>query len=195
MVQLCVKPRLRRRIRREALVSGRSELDGERRGRLGGADFSEGVADDFLGEAGAFAALAGDSSGLADFPVTAAAFIDGFADLTVGNTLAEADIHIAGTVAVRLECQDTNVNENACQNACRGGRPWAMKGRPGSFVSPATHVLPAVDDAAEQLGGLLGVVAGRVGLTAIEVDVRALAGLGQYGLPIGEASEGSGIEA
>ena len=67
---------------------------------MGSADFREGVTNHFLGEAGAFPALAGYPCSLADFPITAAAFIDGFTDLTVGNTCAEANIHIAGTVAV-----------------------------------------------------------------------------------------------
>jgi hypothetical protein len=40
-------------------------------------------------------------------------------------------------------------------------------------VFPAAHLFPAVDDAAEQLGGLLGVVARRVRLATIEVDVGA----------------------
>ena len=37
-------------------------------------------------------------------------------------------------------------------------------------VFPAAHVFPAVDDAAEQLGSLLGGRAGRVGITTTEVD-------------------------
>src|SRR5690606_14212341 len=60
---------------------------------------------------------------------------------------------------------------------------------------PAAHFLPAVDDAAEQLGGFFRVVAGRVGFTSIEVDAGRLTGLGQYGLPVGEAGEGRRIEA
>src|SRR5690606_18510065 len=35
---------------------------------------------------------------------------------------------------------------------------------------PAAHFLPAIDDAAEQLGGFLGVVTGRVGLAGVEGD-------------------------
>lgn len=62
-------------------------------------------------------------------------------------------------------------------------------------VFPAAHFLPAVDDAAEQLCSLLGVVASRVGLAAVEVDSGSLAGLGQHGLTVGQACEGSGVEA
>src|SRR5690349_8948631 len=61
-------------------------------------------------------------------------------------------------------------------------------------IFPTAHLLPAIDDAAEQLSGLLGVVTGRVSLAAIEIDVRCLASLGQHGLTVGQASERCGIE-
>ena len=54
---------------------------------------TQGFTHHLLGEAGAFSALAGDTGGLAHVTVAAAAVIDGFADLPVGNALAEADIH------------------------------------------------------------------------------------------------------
>ena len=55
--------------------------------------FAQGVTYHLLGQAGAFAALAGDAEGGANIAVTAAAFIDGFANLTVSNTFAETDVH------------------------------------------------------------------------------------------------------
>ena len=60
---------------------------------LGGLQFGQCFADHFLGKAGAFAALAGDAGGLTDFLIAAATFIDCFADLSVGDASAEADIH------------------------------------------------------------------------------------------------------
>ena len=60
---------------------------------LGSLQFHQGFADHFLGKTGTFAALAGDASGLADFFIAAATFIDRFADLTVGDASAEANIH------------------------------------------------------------------------------------------------------
>ena len=62
-------------------------------------------------------------------------------------------------------------------------------------VFPATHLFPAIDDAAKQIGSLLGVVAGRVGLTTVEVDTGCLAGFGQYRLTVGQAGKGRGVEA
>lgn len=62
-------------------------------GSLGGLEFAEGFAHDLLGHAGALAALTSDASGLAYFPVAAAAFVNGFAKLTVGDTLAKANVH------------------------------------------------------------------------------------------------------
>lgn len=53
----------------------------------------QGFTHHFLGKAGAFAALAGDAGGLANFFVAAATFIDRFADLSVGDASAEANIH------------------------------------------------------------------------------------------------------
>ena len=61
--------------------------------------FGQGFAYDLLGQASAFAALAGNAGGLAHFAVAAATFIDCFADLSVGDTGAEADIHKERTVA------------------------------------------------------------------------------------------------
>ena len=80
--------------------------------------FGQGFTHHFLGKAGAFTALAGNASGLADFFVAAATFIDCIADLTVGDASAEADIHKLRTVAGGDSvAMDLNVNENDCQSA------------------------------------------------------------------------------
>lgn len=60
---------------------------------LGRLHLGEGFTYHFLGQARAFAALAGYASGLADFAIAAATFIDRFADLSVGDASAEANIH------------------------------------------------------------------------------------------------------
>ncbi len=59
-----------------------------------GLQLGQGFTHHFLRQAGTFAAFAGDTQGLADVTITAASFHDCFTDLSVGNTLAEADIHI-----------------------------------------------------------------------------------------------------
>jgi hypothetical protein len=61
--------------------------------RLGRLQFGQGLADNVLGEAGTFAALTRNASGLTDFLIAAAAFIDCIADLTVGDASAETNIH------------------------------------------------------------------------------------------------------
>ncbi|MDF2641250.1 MAG: hypothetical protein K0R45_522 [Pseudomonas sp.] len=53
----------------------------------------QGVAYDFLGQAGTFPTFAGDTRCLTNFTVTAAAIQNCIPDLTVGNTLAETNIH------------------------------------------------------------------------------------------------------
>ena len=60
---------------------------------LGRLQFTQRFTNDFLGKAGAFAALAGYAGGVTDFLVAAATFIDCIADLTVGDASAEANIH------------------------------------------------------------------------------------------------------
>ena len=60
---------------------------------LGSLQLGQGFADHFLGKAGTFTALAGYAGGLTDFLIAAATFIDRFADLTVGDASAEANIH------------------------------------------------------------------------------------------------------
>src|SRR5690606_32437672 len=56
------------------------------------------------------------------------------------------------------------------------------------------HLFPAIDDAAEQVSGLLGVVTSRVRLAAIEVDTRRRAGFGEHGLAVGEPGQCRGIK-
>ena len=56
-------------------------------------DITQGLADHLLGYAGAFPALGSDARRLPDLAVTATTFVDGFANLTVGNTLAKTDVH------------------------------------------------------------------------------------------------------
>ncbi|CAI8698578.1 DNA-directed RNA polymerase [Pseudomonas sp. IT-P100] len=89
----------------------------ERNCCLGCLQFGQGFTHHFLGKAGAFAALAGYAGSLADFLVAAASFIDRFADLSVGDASAEADIHKLRTVAGGDSvAMDLNVNENDCQS-------------------------------------------------------------------------------
>lgn len=54
---------------------------------------AESLANDLFGQAGTFAALGANTEIFADITVAAAAFIDCIADLTVGDTLAEANVH------------------------------------------------------------------------------------------------------
>lgn len=61
---------------------------------MAGLQLGEGFTHHFLRQAGTFPTLAGDTQGLADVTIAAAPFHDCFTDLSVGNTLAEADIHI-----------------------------------------------------------------------------------------------------
>ena len=77
----------------EIRVSGGGKFYRIRNRGLCRLQFAQRFANDFLGKAGAFAALAGDAGGVTDFLVAAATFIDCIADLTVGDASAEADIH------------------------------------------------------------------------------------------------------
>ncbi len=62
-------------------------------GCLGILYVAERLANDLFGNAGAFAALAGDACRFTHFTVAATAFVNGIANLTVGYTLAKADVH------------------------------------------------------------------------------------------------------
>src|SRR3990167_5406253 len=85
-------------------------------GRLAALNFAQGVTYHLFGQASAFAALAGNAEGGAHVTIAAAAFVDGFADLTVSNTFAETHVHIKARGRAVVCAKDTNVNENACQN-------------------------------------------------------------------------------
>ena len=61
---------------------------------MAGLQLGQGFAHHFLRKAGTFPTFAGDTQGLADVTIAAASFHDCITDLSVGNTLAEADIHI-----------------------------------------------------------------------------------------------------
>ena len=61
--------------------------------RLRALDFGEGIAYYLFGKASTFTALHGDSEGFAYVSIAAAAIVDRFADLAVGDTLAKAYIH------------------------------------------------------------------------------------------------------
>ena len=60
---------------------------------------AEGFAHHLLGQARTLAALAADAEALAHVAIAAATVINRIADLTVGDTLAEADIHGLGFAA------------------------------------------------------------------------------------------------
>lgn len=93
--------------------------------------FGQGVTHHFLCQAGAFSTFTRDAKRFADFTVTAAAFQNCIPDLTVCDTLAEANIHKLWTVAgLLLGAEELNVNENACQK-CFGfdsgsGDEWSF---------------------------------------------------------------------
>ena len=76
------------------VCSGRVEFNRVWQGSvLGGLKFSQRLANDLLGKAGAFAALAGHVGGGSDFLVAAASFIDRIADLSVGDADTKTHIH------------------------------------------------------------------------------------------------------
>ncbi len=79
--------------------------------------FGQRITHHFLCQAGAFSAFSRNTQRFTDFTITAAAFQNCIPDLTVGDTLAEANIHKLWTVAgLLLGAEELNVNENACQN-------------------------------------------------------------------------------
>ncbi|MCY1443320.1 hypothetical protein D9M71_597280 [compost metagenome] len=61
--------------------------------RLCAVQFAERVAYHLLGEAGALAALGAHAGAFANFAIVAGAIVDRIADVGIGNTLAEADVH------------------------------------------------------------------------------------------------------
>jgi len=74
-------------------LSGVSEACGVGERRLGILYVVERLSNDLLGDASAFSALTGHAGRFTDFTVAAAAFIDGLAELTVGDALAKTDVH------------------------------------------------------------------------------------------------------
>ena len=60
---------------------------------------TQGFTHHLLGQARALAALAADAEAFAHVAVAAAPFVNGVADVAVGDTLAEADIHGLGFAA------------------------------------------------------------------------------------------------
>src|SRR5690606_24932489 len=90
-------------------VFGERKSGGDEAGRVGEGGLAalyvaEGLAHHLLGQAGALAALGADAEALAHVAIAATAFIDGFADLTVGDTLAEANVH--GSARLVSGCWD-----------------------------------------------------------------------------------------
>ncbi|VXC73979.1 hypothetical protein PSEUDO8Z_160421 [Pseudomonas sp. 8Z] len=77
--------------------SGSDEVRGVGEVGLAALHFSDGFAYDLLGQAGALATLAGDAEAATDFAVAAATFVDRFADLGIGDTFTEADVHGQGS--------------------------------------------------------------------------------------------------
>lgn len=86
---------------------------------LGRLQITQGFTHDLLGKAGTFTALGADAGRGAYFPVTAAAFINRFTNMTVGNTLAKTDVHM--NYPLRLfDVGDAKQNENDCQSILSG---------------------------------------------------------------------------
>ena len=67
-----------------------------------------------------------------------------------------------------------------------GNFDWRRR-KPAQFT-------PAIDDAAEQVCCLFRVVGGGVGFLVAEGNARQFTGLGQHGVAVGEARQGSGIK-
>ena len=78
---------------RSAERSGYGVRGGVGEGGLAALHFGEGFLDHLLGDASALAALSPYFERITHFPVAAAPFIDGFANLTVSDTQAETDVH------------------------------------------------------------------------------------------------------
>src|SRR5690606_18143785 len=81
--------------------SGNAEAGrvGEHRG-LSGLDLINGFTHHLFCDARAFSALGAYAQGFSHFAIAAAALVDRITDMTVGDTLAETDIHKALLVAL-----------------------------------------------------------------------------------------------
>ena len=78
--------------------SGGDEAGLAGEGALAALQFAEGVAYHLLGEARTLAALSAHAEAVAHVAIAAAAFVDGFADLAVCHTVAQANVHAAGSI-------------------------------------------------------------------------------------------------
>ena len=76
-----------------AAGSSGNKIGGVGQARVIALQIIQRIAHHLLGQACAFTALAGNPEGVAYIAIAAAAIIDGFAYLTVGNTFAETDVH------------------------------------------------------------------------------------------------------
>lgn len=61
---------------------------------MGSLYITQCLSNHLLGYTCAFATLAGNTGSFAHLTIAAAAFVDGFTNLTVGNTLAKTDVHM-----------------------------------------------------------------------------------------------------
>ena len=77
-----------------AFESGGDKVGGVGHARMTALQIAQGIAYHLFGQACTFAALASNPEGVAHIAIAAAAIVDGFAYLTVGNTFAEADVHM-----------------------------------------------------------------------------------------------------
>ena len=75
-------------------ASSRGVSSGVGERSLGRLDAAQGFTHNLLGNTGTLATLGAYARGSAYFPVTAAAVIDCFTNMTVGNTLAKTDVHM-----------------------------------------------------------------------------------------------------
>lgn len=98
-----------------AIESGGDKVGGVGHARVTALQVAQGVAYHLFGQAGTFTALAGNPEGVAYVAIAAAAIVNGFTYLTVGNTFTEADVHIRPIAEESTVVVDANANENACQ--------------------------------------------------------------------------------
>lgn len=103
---------------------------------LGCLQLRQGFPYHLLGEAGTFTTLTGNAGGFTHFFVAAATFVDRFADLSVGDASAEADIHKGEPSRVYgLSAMDLNVNENDCQSSFVNDQPCIARALTNGFFS------------------------------------------------------------
>ncbi len=83
------------------LFSGGNETGGVGKGDLSALDIAQCFANHLFGDACTFAALAGNAGGFAHLSIAATAFVDGFTDLTISNTLAKTHVHMNYPLGLR----------------------------------------------------------------------------------------------